>query len=858
MGWSSWNTFSVNISEKLIKGQADAMVSQGLKDVGYDHINIDDGFQYGRLANGKVRIHPERFPNGIKVVADYIHSKGLKAGIYSDAGDCTCGSISNGDTRNTNVGFYDHDQIDAEYYFGECGYDFIKVDYCGGSHLALDEQERYTAISNALRAVNPEGELNICRWAYPGDWAHDVSVSWRTTGDIYDGWASVRGILDENLYMNAYCYGGTYNDMDMLEVGRSMTAEEDRTHFGMWCIMSSPLLIGCNLATIRPDALALLKNTELIALNQDSLALQAHVVQHTGETYVLVKDIEQRYGTTRAVALYNPSDKEQFMAVSFDELDLGGNVQVRDLFEHQDLGTMTSHLAVRVPAHGTRIYRLQAEHRIERYRYEAETGYMPCYQEIFNHESKGTGIVQRTSSASGEAFCGWLGNRAENNLQWRDVVIAEAGDYTLGFVCATAESRSFDVLVDGVLVGTVTANTGEWAAFKEYSLQASLPQGVHNITLRNASGWMPNIDCMLLHRTDADAVKSRQLTALVCQLRALSEGYALPSKLQANIATLLASVEEGTSSVATLTTKVNTMISTIQQMLPTLESYATWLAAAEYNISISVESSALTTLQEKLASAATTLDGATSNTTAQRALTSLQSALKSYLLNVEALPQEGKQLDMTILIANPRFASTDGWKGTMPDLRSGSAQLYDKEFDLNQTLSSMRPGIYTIQVNALFRIGDNNAGSDYMAGRETIPAELYAGDASTALLSLYSYDWEDAANYGPVDNNNGYPHSMYAARLCFDQGAYLNTLQVSHPAKGSLKFGLRSTAKLPAHSWCCFNYFTLHFQPFPTEDAVQQIEAESPTTPYYNLAGQPVSPRTRGIVVKQGKKVIKK
>ena len=115
MGWSSWNTFAVNISEDIIKGQADAMVSQGLKDVGYMYINIDDGFQYGRTSDGKVRIHPQRFPNGLKVVSDYIHSKGLKAGIYSDAGDCTCGSISNGDTQNTNVGFYGYEQVDADF-----------------------------------------------------------------------------------------------------------------------------------------------------------------------------------------------------------------------------------------------------------------------------------------------------------------------------------------------------------------------------------------------------------------------------------------------------------------------------------------------------------------------------------------------------------------------------------------------------------------------------------------------------------------------------------------------------------------------------------------------------------------------
>lgn len=323
MGWSSWNTFSVNISEDIIKGQADALVSQGLKDVGYQYINIDDGFQYGRTAEGKVRIHPQRFPNGLRVVRDYIHSKGLKAGIYSDAGDCTCGSISNGDTRNTNVGFYGYEQIDADFYFKELEFDFIKVDYCGGNHAGLNEKEQYTAIHDAIVNTGKNVRYNLCRWAYPGTWCHDISTSWRTTGDIYNGWASVKGILDENLYMSAYCYGGCYNDMDMLEVGRSMTEEEDKTHFGMWCIMSSPLLIGCNMANIKEQALTLLKNRELIALNQDPLGLQAYVVQHHGETYILAKDILSLHGKTRAVAFYNPSDREVEMYLSFSEVDLG-------------------------------------------------------------------------------------------------------------------------------------------------------------------------------------------------------------------------------------------------------------------------------------------------------------------------------------------------------------------------------------------------------------------------------------------------------------------------------------------------------------------------------------------------------
>lgn len=300
MGWSSWNTYSVHISEALIRSQADALVNSGLRDAGYDHVNIDDGFFGGRNATtGELLIHPVRFPNGLKPVVDYIHSRGLRAGIYSDAGANTCGNMYNGDTLSVGVGFYRYDQHDADFYFKECGFDFIKVDFCGGDapqnrqHLALDPQERYTAISQAIKNTGRKDvRMNVCRWNYPGTWVHDVAFSWRTTHDISDSWQSVKDILAENLYLSAYCFNGHFNDMDMLEVGRSMTAEEDKTHFGMWCIMASPLLIGCDLTTIRPMTLELLKNTELIALNQDTLYQQAYIASMSNGCHVHPLDMD--------------------------------------------------------------------------------------------------------------------------------------------------------------------------------------------------------------------------------------------------------------------------------------------------------------------------------------------------------------------------------------------------------------------------------------------------------------------------------------------------------------------------------------------------------------------------------------
>ena len=514
MGWSSWNTYGVNISETLIKQQASAMVSKGLLAVGYDHINIDDGYFGGRDAtDGHLLIHPTRFPNGLKPVADFIHSKGLKAGIYSDAGHNTCGSMFNGDATGKGVGLYQHDQQDCDFFFKECGFDFIKVDFCGGSwyhnedHLVLDEKERYTAIAQAIRNTGrTDVRMNACRWAYPGTWINDAAFSWRTTGDIYDGWESVKGIIAENLYLSAYCSEGHYNDMDMLEVGRSMTTEEDKTHFGMWCMMNSPLLIGCNLTNIKSTTLNLLKNKELIALNQDTLYQQAYVVKYVDGCYILVRDIERLNGTKRAFAVYNPDDKAKTVTVSFADLDLGGTVKLRDVFKKSDLGEFTDSYEVEVPLHGTRIYVAESDVRLERTRYEAEAGYNSVYQEVKNNQQEKSGSYDAAANCSGGYKAGWLGSRDANDLQWRNVYSITGGEYklTIGFICG--ESRNITVNVNGQKVKTVSCNSGSWDKVGKKVVTIQLDKGMNTIRLSNPSAWMPDIDYIDLECTKPLAV----------------------------------------------------------------------------------------------------------------------------------------------------------------------------------------------------------------------------------------------------------------------------------------------------------------------------------------------------------------
>ena len=502
MGWASWNTYGVNINENLIRSQADAMVSTGLNTVGYSHINIDDGYFGGRDANtGELITHPTRFPNGLKGVVDHIHSKGLKAGIYSDAGRNTCGSFSNNDTLAIGAGLYGHDQQDADYFFKKLGFDFIKIDYCGGSygqnvdHLVLDEKERYTDIATAIRNTGrTDVQVNACRWSFPGTWVCNVAFSWRTTGDIYDAWESVRNILAENLYLSAYSSEGHYNDMDMLEVGRSMSEEEDKTHFGLWCMMNSPLLIGCDLTTIKPRTLALLKNAELIALNQDPVFQQAYVVGLTNNCHILVKDIEQRNGTKRAFAVYNPSDEERKVTVSFADLCLAGKVKLRDVFERKDVGSFSGTYQVTVPAHGTRIYVAQAQKRTDRVRYEAETAYISDYQELKNNQEEGTGIYQADANCSSGYKASWLGNKEDNDLVWRNVHAAKGGKRTLTIAFSSKEERTVNIDVNGQRVKTITVSSGDWTKVATESITINLNKGDNTIRLSNANGWMPDID----------------------------------------------------------------------------------------------------------------------------------------------------------------------------------------------------------------------------------------------------------------------------------------------------------------------------------------------------------------------------
>ncbi len=496
MGWSSWNTFALNINEELIFSQAMAMHQNGLQKAGYRYVNIDDGYWDGRGEDGHLRLNNKLFPNGMRKLVDDIHKLGLKAGIYSDAGDNSCGCGTRAEWGH-NVGFAGHEQQDCRLYFDEWDFDFIKVDYCGGMHMRLDEKEQYSKISEAIRSCQKKNIVfNICRWAYPGTWAEQQADSWRTTGDIYDNWKSVKAILAENLYLSAYCRNGHYNDMDMLEVGRSMNQTEDETHFAMWCIMSSPLLIGCDMTNIRPQSLKLLCNKDLIALNQDPLHLQAYIAEKQGECYILVKDIKKKYSNKRAFAIYNPTDEMQYVRLDMLKLDLKGEVQLYDCISQRPCGIVNRPVTLAVPPHGTKVFTTKGGHRIDRTRYEAETAWMNCYQELHGNDNPPSANYQTKANASGGHVAGFLGKRAENDIVWDNVNVKKKGMRTLTFNCFCGEERSFSVEVNGKCVGILHAKGSDWNSPISLSINAFLEKGGNTIRLYNTSEWMPDIDFM--------------------------------------------------------------------------------------------------------------------------------------------------------------------------------------------------------------------------------------------------------------------------------------------------------------------------------------------------------------------------
>jgi hypothetical protein len=352
MGWSSWNHFRVNIDEKMIREQADAMISSGMYDAGYRFVNIDDGYFGGRNAVGKLLCDSVKFPSGMKSLAAYIHKKGLKAGIYSDAGQNTCGSIWDKDKNGKGVGLNGHVKEDCNLFFNDWGFDFLKVDWCGGQAQKLDLQQTYLPIIKTVRDTKKNIVFNICCWKFPGIWAIKEADSWRISGDIEASFKSICNIIDLNAGLAKYASLGHFNDMDMLQVGRGMTYDEDKSHFSMWCMMASPLLAGNDLRKMSAQTIEILTNKELIAINQDKACVQAERISTTNQVELWVKTLYSKKGKAKAVAVFNRGAVVVDYLLSSSSLQVSTNAQLRDLWLHADLGKMGDSRHIQVPAHG--------------------------------------------------------------------------------------------------------------------------------------------------------------------------------------------------------------------------------------------------------------------------------------------------------------------------------------------------------------------------------------------------------------------------------------------------------------------------------------------------------------------------
>ncbi|XP_076885936.1 alpha-galactosidase-like [Bidens hawaiensis] len=349
MGWNSWNHFGCNIEEKLIRETADAMVSTGLAAAGYKYVNIDDCWaELNRDSQGNFVPKADTFPSGIKALADYVHNKGLKLGIYSDAGTQTCSLKMPGSLG--------HEEQDAKT-FASWGIDYLKYDNC--NNQGISPKERYPIMTKALQKSGRPIFFSLCEWGQddPATWASEVGNSWRTTGDISDNWDSMTSRADENDKWAAYAKPSGWNDPDMLEVGNGgMTTEEYRSHFSIWALAKAPLLVGCDVRSMSNETYEILSNREVIAVNQDSLGVQGKKVKKNGDLEVWAGPLSHN---KVAVVLWNRGSSTTKITAYWSDIGLNQTtfVTVRDLWAKRNYGRLAKGwITATVESHACKMY----------------------------------------------------------------------------------------------------------------------------------------------------------------------------------------------------------------------------------------------------------------------------------------------------------------------------------------------------------------------------------------------------------------------------------------------------------------------------------------------------------------------
>jgi alpha-galactosidase len=350
MGWNSWNKFAEKIDDKTVREVADAMVSSGMKDAGYVYINIDDSWEAGRDAQGNIQTN-SKFPD-MKALANYVHSKGLKLGIYSSPGPKTCADYE---------GSYQHEEQDAKTW-AAWGIDYLKYDWCSASKVYQPSEMKavYKKMGDALKATGRPIVFSLCQYGLQsvGEWGASVGGNlWRTTDDIEDTWKSMSTIgFDKQMTNGKYAGPGHWNDPDMLEVGNGgMNAVEYRTHMSLWAMLAAPLLAGNDLRDMSDETRQILTNKEVIAIDQDKLGRQGYKISKEAGAEMWVKPLENG---DLALALFNRSEAMVSVRAVWELLGLQGKHKVRDLWAHADLGSFRDFYSRDVAAHSVVLLRV--------------------------------------------------------------------------------------------------------------------------------------------------------------------------------------------------------------------------------------------------------------------------------------------------------------------------------------------------------------------------------------------------------------------------------------------------------------------------------------------------------------------
>ena len=359
MGWNSWNYFNCDgINETVIMEMADAMVTSGMKDAGYEYIVIDDCWQSSRDEDGNIIADPKKFPSGIKYLADYVHSRGLKFGIYSCAGTQTC---------QERPGSRGYEFQDARQY-AAWGVDYLKYDWCHTG--AQDAISSYSLMRDALYQAGRPIIFSICEWGVskPWTWANDVGHLWRTTGDIRNNWnvpdakdgkvwgGGVIIILDMQENLEKFSGPDGWNDPDMLEVGNGvLSSEEEKTHFSLWCMLAAPLMAGNDLRNMSGETIEILTNKEVIAIDQDPLGKQGYKIKDEGEFEILYKPLAN---DDIAICLFNRKRTTIEKKINWEELSIDISYHARDLWANKNLGVIENNTRFEIAGHGVVLLKL--------------------------------------------------------------------------------------------------------------------------------------------------------------------------------------------------------------------------------------------------------------------------------------------------------------------------------------------------------------------------------------------------------------------------------------------------------------------------------------------------------------------